>query len=225
MRHRLLICACTIAVLAAAGAAARPLTAQDIVKRAADEYDRVKDYAVDAKVAVRSPNARVPDSQIRIYYKKPDKLHVESRDGFAALPKRGLMTGNPLREMLSNSELSLLGSEKAVGRDCYLIRAVYKRDGQATKARVWIDKERSVVVQMYADSYSGPSMRLSLWYSKVGGRFWMPSKSHAVVEFASIGARNDGDKSAKPSTVTLQFSNYKINTGLSDKIFQKKRSR
>lgn len=223
--RRGLLWICAAVVLVAGGVSAKPPTAQDIVKRAADEYDRVQDYAVDARVSVRSPNMRVPETDIKIYYKKPDKLHVESKDGFAALPRQGLMAGNPLREMLKNSELSLAGTERALGRECHLVRATYRAENRTTKARIWIDRERWVVVQMYIDPDSAPSLRLSLWYSKVAGKYWMPSKSQAVIEFAAVDGRPSKEsKPAGPSTVTLQFSNYKINTGLSDKIFQKKRS-
>jgi len=215
-----------VALLGAGAASAGTLTAQEIIKRAADEYDRVQDYMVDAKVTVSSPNIHVPQMNVKIYYKKPDKLHVESRDGFAALPKQGVMIGNPLRDMLKDSELSLAGSEKALGRDCHLIKVTYRNQGQVTRARVWIDKERWVAVQTYVDPDSGPSIRLSLWYSKVSGKYWMPSKSQAVIEFPTItgGRRATESKPAKPSTITVQFSNYKINTGLSDRIFRKKRS-
>jgi len=226
MRHKLLILMLTAGALTTGSVSAKPLTAQEIVRRAADEYDRVQDYMVDAKVAVSSPNVHVPEMNVKIYYKKPDKLHVESKDGFAALPKDGIVIGNPLREMLKNSELNLSGSEKALGRDCHLIKVTYRKDDRTTRARVWIDKERWVVVQMAVDPESGPSLRLNMWYARVGGKYWMPSKSQAVVEFPTISGERvqKVSKPSKPSTITVQFSNYKINTGLSDKIFQKKRS-
>ncbi len=218
-------------VLASGGVYARTMTAQEIVNRAADEYDRVKDYTVDAKVAVSAPDVHVPVTNVKVYFKKPDKLHVESKSGFAVLPKQGLVAGNPLRNLVKNSGLSLAGSERALNRDCYLIKAVLDQGGgQTARARIYIDKERWVVVQMFVDARTGPSLRLSIWYSRIGGKYWMPSKSLAVVEFPRMqmdpDARNkvteDKTKPSKPSTVTVQFSNYKINVGLSDKIFRKK---
>ena len=219
------ICIPVLLLLIAGAAGARTLTAKDIITRAADEYDRVKDYTVDAKVTVDSPGVHVPQMNLKIYYKKPDKLHLESKDGFAALPRQGVPIGNPLREMLKGSELSLAGSERAIGRDCYLVKITYRNEGRTTRARVWIDKERWVAAQMYIDPEMGPSLRLSLWYSRVGGKFWMPARSQAVVQFPSTpGNKGAGSKPEKPSTISAQFFNYKINTNLSDRIFQKKRS-
>ena len=217
-------------LLTTGSVSAKPLSAQEIVKRAADEYDRVQDYMVDAKVTVSSPDVHVPEMNVKIYFKKPDKLHVESKSGFAVLPKQGLVAGNPLRNLVKNKGLSLAGSERALGRECYLIKAVVDQGGGRTeRARVYIDKERWVVVQMFADTDTGPSLRLSIWYSRIGGKYWMPSKSLAVVEFPRVQTDPDASakvkesKPGKPSAMTVQFSNYKINTGLSDKIFQKKR--
>jgi len=219
-----LVTACCL--LATSGISARPLTAQGILKRAADEYDRVQDYTTDLKVSVSSPNVNVPEMNIRVYYKKPDKLHVDSKEGFAVLPKEGVAIGNPLREMLKNSEVSLAGSERALQRDCHVIRLTAKKDGVTTRSRVWIDKERWVVVQMYTDPDSGPSLRLSVWYSRVAGKYWLPSKSLAVVEFATTAAGRGKDKSepSKPTRITAEFTNYRVNTGLSDSLFRKKRS-
>lgn len=219
------ICIPVLLLLISGAVGARTLTAKDVITRAADEYDRVKDYTVDAKVSISSPGVHVPPMNLTIFYKKPDKLHLESKDGFAALPKQGVPIGNPLREMLKNSELSLAGSERAIGRDCYLVKVTYRKDGRATTARVWIDKERWVVAQMYIDPEMGPSLRLSLWYSRVGGKFWMPARSQAVIQFPSTpGNKGGGSKPEAPSTISAQFSGYKINTGLSDRLFQKKRS-
>lgn len=213
-------------VLAGSGVSAKPLTAQEIIKRAADEYDRVQDYTTDLKVSVSSPNVHVPEMNIRVYYKKPDKLHVDSKEGFAVLPKQGVAIGNPLREMLKNSEVSLAGSERVLQRDCHLIRLTVKKDGMTTRSRVWIDKERHVVVQMFADPNSGPSLRLTVWYARVAGKYWLPSKSLAVVEFPAVGADSGKRKSepSKPTRITAEFTNYKVNTGLSDSPFCKKRS-
>ena len=86
-------------LLTTGSVSAKPLSAQEIVKRAADEYDRVQDYMVDAKVTVSSPDVHVPEMNVKIYFKKPDKLHVESKSGFAVLPKQGLVAGNPLRNL------------------------------------------------------------------------------------------------------------------------------
>jgi len=222
----LLAVAAVILLLPGGTARAGQLAAKEIIMRAADEYDRIRDYTVDAKLTVDSPAIHVPETAVRIYYKKPDKLHAESKGGFAILPKRGIVVGNPLRDMMKDSELSLAGSERVLGRECFAIQVTFGEEGHGVQSRVWIDKKRWVVVQMSANPDQGPSLKLKLWYSKVGGKYWMPTKSWAEVALPSIPGveAEKGKKAEKPTTITIRFANYRVNTGLSDKIFKKRRS-
>ncbi len=202
------------------------LTAKQILTRAAQTYDRIHDYVVDAEFKVDSPAIHVPDMAMKIYYKKPDKLHVESKDGFAILPKKGVVVGNPLRDMIDDSKLSLAGVERVLGQECYAVKVGFTEEGRGVQSTVWIDKKRWLVIQMAANPDWGPSLKLKLWYSKVGGKHWMPAKSWAQVALPPIpGAEPEKRGEAeRPTVITMKFANYQVNTGLSDKIFKQRRS-
>jgi outer membrane lipoprotein-sorting protein len=52
-------------------------------------FNTVKDYVVDIEIKVDVNFLKVPNSKAKIYYKQPDKIHLES-ESFALLPKEGL---------------------------------------------------------------------------------------------------------------------------------------
>ena len=57
------------------------------------QFAQINDYQVDIKISVKMTGFRMPKKKIRMYYKKPDKIKVETRV-FAILPKIGA-GGNP----------------------------------------------------------------------------------------------------------------------------------
>lgn len=217
--------AVTLAVLlSVGGASAERLTAKQIVEKAAAHYDAVKDYTTDAKLTVNSPSMHVPNMLVKVYFKKPDKLHLESKDGFAMLPRNGLVVGNPIRDFAGSSDLSVAGTEKVLGKDCYVIKATYQHEDRDMQSTIWVEKNTWLVRQIHANPEWGPSIKVKLWYSRVAGKYWLPSQTAAQVSIPPIPGVEPKDKAkqGQPTIVTIKFSNYRVNTGLDDKIFQEK---
>ena len=205
-------------------AQAHALSPKEILKKAGQHYEVIQDYTADAKVTVESPSMHVPEMSIKIYYKKPDKLHVDSKDGFAVLPKQGAVVGNPLKYLLTSSDLTVDRTEKVLGDDCYVIKGTFQREGREVQSTVWVDKENFLVRQLATNPEWGPSVRVRLWYTRVGLKYWLPSTTSARVSIPPLPGETPDTKSGAPeqTTVTIKFGKYKVNSGLSDKIFKSK---
>ena len=72
---------------------AQTLTIEQIRNNIISQFNRINDYQVDIKISVKMTGFRMPKKKIHIYYKKPNKIKVETR-GFAILPNIGA-DGNP----------------------------------------------------------------------------------------------------------------------------------
>lgn len=216
-----LICLAVILLLITTSVMAEELTAKQILQKAASHYEVVNDYTVEAMLSVKSPSVHVPETPVKIYFKKPDKLQVESKDGFAVMPKQGIIVGNPLTDLMKGSELSIAGSEKILDTDCYMIKSTYQQEGRFVQSTVWIDKKNWLVRQVHAKSEWGPSINVKLWYSKVAKKYWMPRSTAAQISLPPIpGDESAKAKSGQPTIVQIRFSKYRVNTGLDDKIFE-----
>jgi hypothetical protein len=53
------------------------------------EFEKIDDYQVDVRIKVDVDFLKMPEREATIYYKKPDKFHIDS-ENFAMLPKSGL---------------------------------------------------------------------------------------------------------------------------------------
>ncbi len=216
-----------IAVLfpAVGARAATSMTPKAIFARAGLNYDAVNDYIANAQITVESPQVHVPDMQVKIYFKRPDKIHLESKDGFAMLPRQGAVTGNPLKEITGATDLILIRSEKALGDDCYVVQGTIKKNDRSDEMTVWIDKTNFLVRQIAGNPEWGPSIFVKLWYMRVSNRYWMPKMTTAKISIPPMPSQRfeDKDKPGGPTIVALKFTGYRVNTGLSDKLFEKQK--
>jgi outer membrane lipoprotein-sorting protein len=204
--------------------AANP-TAKEILTRASKPYTAIRDYIVDARLTAKSPSVHIPDMNLKVFFKSPDKVHVESKDGFALLPKQGALLGDPVREMLNATDLALEKPGIVLGIPCYAVRASFQRDNMSVDATIWVDKNTFLIRQVWYVSELAPSVKVRLNYSKVAARYWLPESTSADISAPIIpDARPDemlSQKRGRPMRVTIKFSNYRVNTGLNDSIFVK----
>ena len=73
--------------------AAQTLSIDQIRENVISQFAKIEDYQVNVKISVKMTGFRMPKKKIRMYYKKPGKIKVETR-GFAILPRTGV-DGNP----------------------------------------------------------------------------------------------------------------------------------
>lgn len=210
-----------IIMLSANPAPAGKLNAKQVLERSSRHYELIKDYSVDAVIAYDSPVMHVPEMKVKIYYKKPDKLNVESKDGLALLPRKGVVAGNPLKDLLACTDLSIEKSERLSGLDCYVIKGTLTQDEREIQTLVWIDKKQWLVRKMAANPSNGPSVNVDLKYKRFDNRYWLPVSTKAKISLPPMPGGNKDAKPGKPTVVTAEFSNYRINTNLNDKIFRK----
>ena len=89
------------------------------------QFDRIEDYQVDVKISIKMTGFRMPKKKIRMYYKRPDKVKVETK-GFAILPKTGV-EGNP------NEFLDMLKHVTEIKRTIHDNKPFYKIHGKVER--------------------------------------------------------------------------------------------
>jgi outer membrane lipoprotein-sorting protein len=221
---RIAIAVLATLALCAVPALARGLTAKQILERAARPYDAIKDYTVNVRLSVESPEMHVPQMDLKVFFKKPHKIHVEGADSFALLPRQGLVMGNPPRDLLVGTDLTLSESQKVGGLMCYVVRGTTQRNGRSIDTTFWIDQKVFLIRQVWVNPELGSSVKAQLQYEKVVGRYWLPSSTSAKISLPRMpefeSKQKGGAATGVPTVVKIKFSNYKVNQGLSDKIFE-----
>ena len=99
---------------------------------------------------------------------------------------------------------------------------------------IWVDPVNWTVAKIETIPYEGRSLSMIFTYEIQQEKYWLPSK--LVASFASesdkaekdssisIGSQIDAAQRSVPRSgkITVVYSSYKVNIGLSDELFEKK---
>ena len=230
--------ACALAfgllLLAAGTLAAQPgPTASEVLRRVRGEFEKVRDYTADIAATVDVPGIKAPPMKAKLYFKKPDKVHLESA-GFAMLP-RDAVAYNPSAFSEDMFDAVLQGEEIVGGVKCLKVKLLAKSDTiRLQRVTLCVDPARWLVLKMSTDPSQGGSAEIVLTYAFIDNAYFLPATISLTMANPS-GARRQGMKQhtaptapASPSdaekrkaTVRLVYSNHRVNKGIPDSIFHK----
>ncbi len=201
-------------------------TAGQILRKVRTQHERVNDYTTDVNVVANVPGIKVPTMNAKVYFKKPDKMHIESK-GFAMLPK-DVLSFNMTFFDEEKFDAVLQGEETIAGNRCHKVKLLAKSDTlRIQRAMLLVDAQRWVVLQMSLDPRAGSPVEATLEYATIDNTWLLPStisfSMNAPMATRRHSTQNSGQQGGTPGTVRVTFSNYVVNKGLSDAIFKEKR--
>ena len=205
-----------LAVIGLAALAARPAcaeTAMEMLQRALAATQAVEDYTADVTVSVDSPNLQIPRRTVRVWYKRPDKVHVES-SGITVLPRDALLLGNLGRHIAEYAQASFNGSGTLNGRPVQSIKLTPIDAGPGTgRVLMWIDSERYLLLKSEIWRGGAAMLTVNFTWAQVSGH-WMPTRIVAELAAGAMTGRDEGGR------IEMTFANYRVNAGIPDSVFE-----
>jgi outer membrane lipoprotein-sorting protein len=197
-------------------------TLDDLQKK----YSNLKDYTVDVNVHFDVEGFKAPDMQAKLYCKPPDRMKIESKRIFF-LPKEG-GTFNPFMFNKEDFEVKFLERLTYDGRNAVKLKLTpQKRKLNAQDFILTVDTDRHLIREMNTSSSDGREVKVLIEYGHFSD-FDLPTRIelHLNVQFSESMEIRDFGPSAQPARrvtgrVDITYSNYKVNSGLSDQIFDK----
>jgi outer membrane lipoprotein-sorting protein len=208
--------------------------ANDILNKVVTKLNTVKDYTVTANVKANIPMIKILPSKATIYFKQKDKFKVVSK-GIVILPKQGF---TEINTFLANkkSYLAVVGDTTKIGGVMTKLITVIP-NGESSEivlAKLWIDIKRSVIMKSQITTKTNGSVTTTYSYGdKVN--FGLPSQLVFEIDVKafklpkSVAAdinKTTTEKKIKTNNkgiITISLTDYKVNTGLSDALFTKKK--
>jgi outer membrane lipoprotein-sorting protein len=209
-------------------------SALKMMQNAEKGFEGIRDYIATIEAQVDMERVRIPKVTATMYFKKPDKVHFSSTS-FAMLPREGIVL-NPT-VLLERYNAKTLGDEDVDGVKAYKLE-LSAREVKIRPAQLylWIDPTTWTIVRVETIPYQGRILRLAFTYAAQSGGFVLTQTMKATFSVAardsSVG-RLDLDPQAPPQfdemprpsrsgSIVVKYLDYKINTGLSDDIFEKR---
>ena len=98
-----------LCLLIAAGVSAQDADA--LVKQVRDKLMKVQDYKAQAVLKTDVPFIRIPQSDVDVYYKRPDKFRIKKEGGVSIMPKGGVSIN--IKSLLSGDKYTAVAAGDA----------------------------------------------------------------------------------------------------------------
>lgn len=205
---------------------------QELLLQVRSNLDKVKDYEAKGKLKTNVVFLKTPIASIKVFFKKPDKLKIVNEKGISFIPK-GSMNIN-LNNFLAdaeNFEIIDAGKEDISGlRILKLLPKDEKSD--IVLSTLFIDEKLRVIIKAKNTTRDNGTYELEMFYgSQI--TFGLPDKiifSFNTKEYKlPKGVTFDYDNGSKKKVddnmknkkgkIEINYSEYKINKGLNDSVF------
>jgi outer membrane lipoprotein-sorting protein len=202
-----------------------------IIKNLKEAFNKVKDYTVNVDIKVDVNVIKVPEMKAKLYFKAPDKIHIES-EGFAMLPKNGLYT-SPLSFLKGDYTAIYVKLDTIEGHTTSVIKIIPLNDkGDLLLTTLWVDQSENVIRKVESATKTNGSFTLQLDYNN---SIKYPLPDSMIFSF-NAGKLNTPDMMGQEENqgrrrrafkdisgkVTIRYNNYEVNKGIPDSVFEEK---
>src|SRR5690606_31267132 len=187
------------------------------------KFASVKDYTVDVNIKIDVNFLKVPESRAKIYYKAPDKIHVES-ESFAMLPREGL-NSSPAA-FLNGEYTALYEREDTVDNKKVSIVKIIPLNSESdiVLSTLWIDQDKDVIMKIESNTKVAGTFQIEFDYDEKSN-YPLPSKMEFTLNTGDFslplprGMTGDTKKKTEERSagkeqkgkVYITYSNYKVN--------------
>ena len=206
---------------------AQTITAPQILQNMKQRFDLIKDYTVTLTASVDMERMQIPEMVVTLFFKQPDKIHFESKN-FSMIPKEAVAL-NPA-QLIDKFDATLMGTEKGGNGSLYKLRLISKpeKGKPVRESYVWVDGTRWVVMRFEATPSDSRKISFDFEYVVIDDKYTLPSKISGRLD-TQMPSDSTAEKMYSPQrmprkgSVTMVYSDYKVNTNLPDEMFEKKK--
>lgn len=202
-----------------------------LLKALEAKFEKVKDYQAEVDVRLDMEFIKVPPTKGKVYFKQPDKFKFES-DGFAMLPKQST-NFSPMQLLKGDYTSVFVRTEKIDGNSLDVVKLVPNNDtSNFIISTLWIDAANSVISKVETTTKKSGTVKTEFTYTPAT----IPLPTVLKLSFNLVEAnlpenpmnsKKETDQNRRPTRikglVIMTYSNYKINKGIPDKLFEEKK--
>jgi len=205
---------------------------EKILNDVLNNFSKINDYKVDVEIKIDVSFLKVPNTKALIYFKQPDKAHIESR-GFALLPK-GALDISPTSLLKGKYTAFFDRIEDYEGVKAAVIKTIPLGESEdVILSTFWIDKEKKRIMKVEVSTKLNGTFNIELKYSKKIQYPQLPSSMVFSFDVSKLniskrftggeGKDKEGGNNTGPilGKVFVNYSNYVVNKGIPDSVFTK----
>lgn len=221
----LLLLSCSSSVLAQ--------SAEELLAGLRAKSAKVKDYEARGKMTTSVSYMKAPVANVVVYFKNPDKLRIKNETGVSFIP-RGSVNINMASLFAQTGEFSTIdaGREEKTGwRIIKLLPLDEKSD--VVLSTLYIDEKAVLVRKAQTTTKENGSFELEMTYGKYADYgladkvvFSFNTKDYRLpkgitFDYDDGTQKKDNQPKDGKGKVEIQYSEYKVNKGVGDEVFEK----
>ncbi len=209
-----------------------------LLAKAKTKLETVNDYEATGKLKTNVLFLKVPVAKVKIYFKKPNRLKLKSESGISFIPK-GAVSLN-LNNLTGSNKFTVIdaGTDKINGTTVRVAKLLPQDDNSdVVLSTIYIDEATTLIKKAKTTTKDNGTYELEMTYGTYAS-YGLPDK--IIFSFNAKDYKlpkgvtfdfDDGKAVAKNHTDALKgkkgkaeitFSNYIINKGVDDRVFNNK---
>lgn len=223
-----------IVVLVFSGAVVRAQGSDALLQKVRARLDQVNDYQATGIMKTNVSFLKVPEAQVTIYYKRPDKLKIRNDKGISLVP-RGAVTIS-LNNLLKGAYTVLdAGTDTAGGRQVKVIKLLPKdENADLVLSTLYVDESRLLILKARTTTRENGTYEVGMSYGKYVAYalpdrvlFTFNIKDYKLPKGLTFdyddGSANKPSAAGGKGRVEIHYSTYIINKGVADSVFSNER--
>lgn len=208
-------------------------TAEEIIRQVREKIDKVNDYEAKGKLKTNVAFIKAPIANVKIYFKKPNKLRIHNESGISFIPKGSVnISLNNVFTDISSYDIIDAGREE--NSNLRVIKLLPKSDtSEVVLSTLYIDDKNMLIKKATTTTRDNGTYELQMTYGKYSDYgladkvvFSFNTKNYKLPKGITFdyddGTKKDEEREIKDKKgkVEISYSNYVINQGVPDSVFQ-----
>ncbi len=209
-------------------------TAEEIIGKVKAKLDKVNDYEATGKMKTNVIFIKAPVANVKVYYKKPNKLRVNNENGISFIPK-GSVNINLNNIFINATGFDMIDMGKEAGTNLRIVKLLPKdENAEVVLSTVYIDETQSLIKKAKTTTKENGTYELEMTYGKYAGYgladkvvFSFNTKDYKLPKGITFDY-DDGTRRQetpdklknKKGKVEISYSSYTINKGVPDSVFR-----
>lgn len=200
----------------------------------------VKDYTAEVKMKIDVVYMKIPELEGKLYFKAPDKMRMERKDGISIMPKKNINL--TLNSLIPAGNVTVIdaGTATIKGRKLRILKVIPEDDKVGiVLTKIWVDEAQVLAYRTETTTKDEGTVVLELEYGK-HIKYALPDKISIILDvkeyalpkgvtmdYSELSTEKDmkpkpKDNKASKGTIDIQYLNYVVNKGISDAVFKDK---
>ena len=209
-------------------------TAEEIIQKVKTKLEKVNDYEAKGKMKTNVVFIKAPIANVKVFYKKPNKLRINNESGISFIPK-GSVNINLNNIFINTSGFDMIDMGKENKTNLRIIKLLPKdENAEVVLSTLYIDETLSLIKKAKTTTKENGTYELEMSYGKYADYgladkviFTFNTKDYKLPKGITFDY-DDGSKREqnpdklkdKKGKVEISYSSYIINKGVADSVFK-----